>query len=114
MNGLDDLVVNYPGAIALGLVILLGLSKAGSGLLLWFGKRELAAIREHHEQHECRILKLEAADGAHALILKELGHISRQLEEVKGEVRGHNREAEGWKQTIVGHGVRLDNLEEKR
>ena len=108
MNGLDDLVVNYPGAIALGLVILLGLSKVGSGLLLWLGKRELATIKE------CRILKLEAADGAHALILKELGHISKQLEEVKGEVRGHNREAEDWKQTIVGHGVRLDNLEGKR
>lgn len=114
MAGLDRVVTENPGAVALLVVILLGISKAVGAVVIWLGKREVARVWEGHADHDERLGALEAEDSAHALILQELGYISKGLADLTVSVTEHNKEAEKWKRDIVGHSVRIKNLEGRR
>lgn len=114
MAELDSLVSARPGAVALVIVVLLAVSKLMSGIVVWFGKRELGRMWDAQAAHDERLAALEGGDSDHVLILQKLGYISKGLADLTASVTDHNKESEGWKRTIVGHGVRIKNLEARR
>jgi len=113
VEGLDRIIEESPGAVVLLFAAMIAASKMMSAFVLWFSKRTVNEMSVKLVDHSTRIRDLETNHTAELRVIgQRLGAIEQGIVRVEGKVEAHNDEAEKWKQTIVGHGVRIEKLED--